>query len=160
MTQSPDVLAADDPSVSRPQHQLGRFSTYAAAEKVVDQLSDAGFPVRHLRITGDGLRSVEQVTHRQTRARAALTGLATGVWAGLAVGLLLSLYATGPATLSVVLGSASIGAVFGTVFGFVSHWTTSGRRDFTSTQTLQADSYTVTVDATHAARATEMAGAL
>ena len=33
---------------------------YAEAQRLVDGLSDAGFPVQHVRIVGDGLHSVER----------------------------------------------------------------------------------------------------
>ncbi|MET0978754.1 MAG: general stress protein, partial [Paeniglutamicibacter terrestris] len=41
---------------------LGRYSTYLDAQKVVDYLADNDFPVSHLTIVGNDLKSVERVT--------------------------------------------------------------------------------------------------
>lgn len=49
-------------------------SSHREAERLVDTLSDAGFPVEHSRTVGHDLRSVEHVTGRLTSGRAALGG--------------------------------------------------------------------------------------
>lgn len=131
----------------RPIHET---TSYSEAERFVDDLSDRGFAVEQLRIVGRGLRSVEQVTGRMTKGRAALAGAATGAWFGVFIGLLFALFVVGPAWWGMMLWSIVIGAVFGAVFGFAGHWATRGRRDFTSVSGLQADTYEVQVDADHA----------
>lgn len=132
---------------------LARETEYAEAQRVVDDLSDRGFPVEHLAIVGRGLSSVERVTGRLTKARAALQGAAGGAWFGLLVGLLIGLFAPPPAWLALIAVSVVVGAAFGAVFGFVAHWNTRGRRDFSSVRTLAAEEYCVTVDPAHADQA-------
>lgn len=132
---------------------LAEFSTYADAQRLVDQLSDEGFPVEHVRIVGTGIRSVEQVTGRLTKGRAALAGAATGAWFGLLIGLLLGLFAIGVSWLAVLVVSILIGAFWGAVFGFAAQWATRGQRDFSSVQRLEAERYSVQVDADYAAEA-------
>ena len=41
----------------------------------------------------------------------------------------------------------------GAVFGYAAHWSTRGRRDFSSAQTLEAQRYDVYIAAEHAASA-------
>ena len=142
---------------SAPQHLLGEFATYEAAEGVVDKLSDGGFPVDRCRIVGTGLRTVEQVTGRLTSRGAAAAGAASGAWLGLLFGLLVGLFAHGPAWFAILLGSVALTAAWMGLFGFVAHRATRGRRDFQSTQNLEAEQYAVYVDATHADDALRLA---
>jgi hypothetical protein len=132
---------------------LATFSNYAEAQRLVDQMSDAGFPVEHVRIVGEDLRTVEHVTGRLTIGKAALAGAATGAWLGLFIGLLIGLFTTGESWLWVMLTSLVLGTFWGTILGAVSHWATRGTRDFASIQTLDAGRYDVYVDASHAADA-------
>ena len=53
---------------------IARFDSYAGAQHLVDRLSDERFPVETVRIVGNGIRSVEDVTGRLTKGRAALYG--------------------------------------------------------------------------------------
>lgn len=131
-------------------------NSYRDAERLVDQLSDAGFPVERARIVGRDLRSVEQVTGRMTKGRAALAGAGGGAWIGLFIGLLFALFVVGPAWWGMLLWSILFGAVFGAVLGFAGHWATRGRRDFSSVSGLQARTYEVEVDAAHADEAREL----
>jgi hypothetical protein len=133
--------------------RLASFPTYLEAQQLVDRMSDDGFPVEHVRIVGDGVRTVEQVTGRLTTTRATLSGAATGAWLGLLIGLLIGLFATGSAWWSILVVSVLFGAVWGAVFGFFAHWATRGQRDFSSVQSLRAQRYDVYVDASHAAEA-------
>ncbi|AAZ55302.1 hypothetical protein Tfu_1264 [Thermobifida fusca YX] len=137
----------------RGQRRIASYATYAEAQRLVDRMSDRGFPVEHVRIIGDGVRTVEQVTGRMTKVKAALAGAGTGAWLGLFVGLLFGLFAIGPAWFWVILVSVAIGALWGAVFGFAAHWATRGQRDFSSVQSLQAERYDVYVNAMHAAQA-------
>jgi hypothetical protein len=134
-------------------HRLASFSNYLDAQRLVDRMSDDGFPVEHVRIVGDGVRTVEQVTGRMTRGRAALMGAGSGAWFGLFIGLLFGLFAVGPGWIWVLLVGLLIGAFWGAVFGFIAHWSTRGQRDFASIMTLQAQRYDVYVDASHASQA-------
>lgn len=141
-----------------PTATLREFPTYEEAQALVDRLSDVGFPVERVRIVGTGIHSVEQVTGRLTKARAAGAGAATGAWFGLLIGLLFAVFAIGPAGLAVLVSSLVVGTLWGTVFGFVAHWTTRGRRDFSSVRGLVADRYAVQVDADVEAEAARAAG--
>ncbi|GAB2809066.1 YflT domain-containing protein [Lentzea nigeriaca] len=132
---------------------LASFSDYVEAQRLVDRMSDDGFPVESVRIVGEGVRTVEQVTGRMTRGRAAAMGAASGAWFGVLVGLLFGLFTAGAAWMWLLLVSLAIGAFWGGVFGFVAHWSTRGQRDFSSVMTLQAQRYEVHVDKEQAARA-------
>lgn len=143
-----------------PQHLLGRFPTYAGAERVVDQLSDRGFPVEHVRIVGNGLRSVEYVTGRLTTGRAAAAGAASGAWFGLLIGLLIGLFSSGSALTGALAVGLLLGAVWGATAGALAHAATRGRRDFASVRGLEAEQYEVHVDAEHADDAIRLAGLL
>lgn len=156
MTDSTPLTAARPETPDGPR-VLAQFTSYPDAQRLVDRLSDDGFPVEHVRIVGNGIHSVEQVTGRLTKGRAALAGAASGAWFGLFIGLLFALFAIGLGWLTIVLGTTLFGALWGALFGFVAHWATRGRRDFSSVQRLEARRYTVEVDAAHADEAARIA---
>ena len=135
--------------------RLGEFGLYREAERMVDRLSNAGFPVERARIVGAGLPSVEQVTGRVTRTRAMLLGAGLGGWLGMLTGLVLALSVAGSAWLSVLLGGLLIGAFSGGLVGFLAHWATDGRRDFAGTTGLEAQRYAVEVDRARATKAVQ-----
>jgi hypothetical protein len=122
---------------------VARYTSYEEAQRAVDRLSDERFPVENIEIIGSGLRLVERVTGRLTRARAAAAGAASGAWFGLFIGLLVGLFSTGPAWIGLILGGLLIGAAWGAIFGFAGHAATRGRRDFSSAQTLTATRYDI-----------------
>lgn len=126
---------------------LARFPGYAGAQRLVDQLSDARFPVERTRIVGNGVRTVEIVTGRLTKARAALYGAGSGAWLGLFIALLFAIFTIGPVWWGVLLTTVALGAAFGALAGFVGHWAAGDSRDFSSLQTLEAAEYEVQVDA-------------
>jgi hypothetical protein len=88
-----------------------------------------------------------------TKGKAALAGSASGAWFGVLVGLLFAIVVVGPLWLWMVLVAVVVGAIWGAIFVFPAHWSTRGRRDFSSVQTLQAQRYDVYVAAEHAAEA-------
>ena len=135
---------------------VASYATYAEAQRAVDALSDAGFPVESVDIVGHDVRLVERVTGRLTNARAAGAGALSGAWFGLFIGLLVGLFTTGPEWIGLMLGGLLIGAIWGAVFGFVAHWLTRGQRDFSSVSSLVAGRYDVTVARTQAERAREL----
>ena len=154
--------AADPNAPSHPggplQRVVSSYGNYAEAQRAVDYLSDNDFPVQKVTIVGQGLRFVEQVTGRLNWGRAALSGLFSGAWTGLFVGLVIGLffpfanggywYAVGTCLV--------IGAVFGLAAGLVGYALSGGKRDFTSTGTMEASRYDIYVDADHAEKAEEM----
>lgn len=137
---------------------LREFTDYADAQRLVDRLSDAGFPVEHVQIVGTGIRTVEQVTGRMTTGKATLYGAASGAWLGVLIGLIFGLLAPGPAWFFIILVGLMCGALWGAVFGFVAHWATKGQRDFSSIQTLEAERYAVLVSDTHQNEARRLVG--
>ncbi|OBI44362.1 hypothetical protein A5707_03505 [Mycobacterium kyorinense] len=143
--------AGAEPPVRR--EVIASFDNYFAAQQLVDRMSDGGFPVEHVRIVGDGVRTVEHVTGRLTNARAAWAGAGAGAWWGLLIGLLFAIFTVGPYWIWALLIAVAIGAFWGAVFGFVAHWSTRGRRDFSSVQTLEAQRYDICVTADHAQEA-------
>ena len=143
---------------SRTTATLREFGSYEEAQQLVDRLSDAGFPVEQVRIVGTGLRSVEQVTGRLTKGRAAAGGALTGAGFGLLIGLLFAVFVIGPFWLGVVLSSVIFGALWGAVVGFVGHWATRGHRDFSSVRGLEAESYAVQVASGYEDEAARAAG--
>lgn len=155
-TENPDGSA----SMLEKRRLLASFQAYDEAQALVDRMSDGGFPVEHLSIVGDGVRTVEHVTGRMTKGRAALAGAGSGAWLGAFVGLLFLIFTVGPLWLWiwVLLLPILIGALFGAVFGFVAHSSTRGRRDFSSVHTLVASRYDVFVSNEHAEAAARYVG--
>jgi hypothetical protein len=103
-----NVLATVAPTATR--RTITSATSYEAAARAVDRLSDQGFPGRAVRIVGTGLCYVEQVSGRLTTGRAASTD--AGSFFG------------------VLAFSLVVGLVFGGLVGAVSHFMTQGRRDF------------------------------
>src|SRR5688572_7277469 len=99
---------------------LGSYATYQEAQRVVDQLSDAKFPVQHVGIIGKDVRITERVTGRMTVIRAALAGMATGAWFGLLVGFVF--WIVSPWAPEAVLSGVLLGAFFGAAWGAVAHF--------------------------------------
>jgi len=133
--------------------------TATEAQRAVDRLSDASFPVEEVEIVGRDLRFVERVTGRLTTGRATLAGAGTGAWWGLFIGLLVGLFTTDSEWLGLVLGGLAIGAVWGAVFGFVAQWATHGQRDFSSLRSLAAGRYDLMVSEKQAESAQQLLGA-
>jgi hypothetical protein len=143
------------PRAERATVAVASYPDYASAQRAVDFLADNKFPVDRVRIVGSDLRLVEQVHGRMTIGRAALAGAGTGAWFGLLIGILLGAFAVG-AWWRVLLFAVVAGVVWGATFGALAHAMTRGQRDFTSTPTLQADKYTIIVDADVVHQAREM----
>src|ERR671921_2784632 len=132
---------------------VAQYRTYTEAQDAVDHLSENRFPIHRVRIVGHGLTSVERVTGRMTKGRAALAGAATGAWIGLLIGALLALFTPGFIWLGALTTSIGLGAIWGAVIAFTGHWATRGRRDFTSLHGLAAERYDVVVSHDSAAEA-------
>ena len=127
--------------ISAAWNTVARFDDYESAQRAVDRLSDDGFPVEKLDIVGSGLRLVERVTGRLTKARAAGAGALSGMWAGLLFGILLGLFTSGHSFFAVAATGAALGVAWGAVFGYVAHARTRGQRDFSSVRGLIATHY-------------------
>lgn len=121
---------------------LGVFEEYTDAQKAVDTLSDADFPVENCLIVGTDLKQLERVTARLTWGRVALGGVITGLWFGLFVGLIFALFSQQNA-LSLLLSVALYGALFGLVWVLIGYAFTRGARDFQSVSQVVATRYEV-----------------
>ena len=136
---------------------LGVFDSYQQAQRVVDYLSDHDFEVHKLAIVGTDLRSVERVTGRLTRGKAAVAGASSGFWLGLFVGIVFLIFST-KGQVGFLITTPLLGAVFGLIWsqlGF-SAITRGGARDFTSVSQLVATKYQVLVGHRFAERAHEL----
>lgn len=136
---------------------LGVYDAYAQAQGVVDYLSDNEFAVRNLAIVGTDLRSVERVTGRLTRGKAAAAGAASGLWIGLFVGIAFSLFST-QGQLGFLITTPLLGAAFGMIWsqlGFTA-LTRGGTRDFSSVSQVVATKYEVLMEHKLAERARAM----
>jgi hypothetical protein len=143
----------------RPRRSVAAYDTYADAQRAVDRLSDAGFPVEKVAIVGHGLRYMEQVTGRMTVGRAAMMGAFQGATIGALFAVLLGLLFTtdpDPALLLLLLYAVAAGALMGALLGALLHAATHGRHDFASSPGLAAERYEIRVDADVADRAAEL----
>jgi hypothetical protein len=122
---------------------VASFDDYDGAQAAVDRLSDEGFPVERVRIVGEGLTFVEDVTGRRNYGRAAGEGAAYGALVAGFIGLLFGLGLFG----------FVFGAVVGAMTGLVVHWSTKGKRDFSSVPSMTAARFQVLADAEFAADA-------
>ncbi|WP_188669181.1 general stress protein, partial [Tersicoccus solisilvae] len=124
---------------------VGRYGSYLDAQKAVDYLADHDFPVQHVSIVGNDLKSVEVVTGKLSYPRVALSGAASGAMFGLFIGFLFSLFG-GSGGLAALIPSVLIGAVFWMIIGVISYAMQGGKRDFSSTSQVIASSFDVVVD--------------
>jgi len=136
---------------------LATFPDYDSAQALVDKLSDARFDVTQVRIVGNELRSVEQVTGRLTAAKAAGKGAASGAWFGAFAGAFLTFFSSGLVWIVAILAGLIVGAVAGALYGAIAHGLSRGRRDFSSYRSVEATDYTVMVTAEHAVEASTVA---
>lgn len=153
-----DTSSTDAPRLSRSRDVIASYPEYADAQRAVDSLSDRSFPVQHLSIVGEELRTVERVTGRLTTGKAALAGAGSGAAFGALLGFLLGLFTVAPFVtgLALALYGLLLGAVLGAAFGAIGHAALGGRRDFSSVRGLAAGRYDVVCDTEYAARATEL----
>jgi Heat induced stress protein YflT domain len=132
---------------SRSRVTIASYSSYGAAERAVDWLSDQGYAVEHVAIVGKGLRSVEQVTSRMSGGRAALIGAGEGALLGMLFALLFGLFFSGPDFGGLLLYSVVVGGLFGCTVGLFTYALGSdGQRDFVSDTSIEADHYEIQAD--------------
>jgi hypothetical protein len=140
---------------------LGVYDVYPQAQRVVDYLSDQGFPVRNVAIVGTELKSIERVTGRLTRGKVALAGAISGLWIGLFVGIAFALFSD-KGQLGFLITTPLLGAVFMLIWsqlGFAAA-TQRGTRDFASVSQIVATKYEVLVEHNEAARARDLLAAM
>jgi len=135
---------------------VGSYADYADAERVVDMLSDKGFPVEHVTIIGRDMHMVERVTGRIGYLEAALRGALSGALAGVLIGWLFFVFDWFSPVVArgwLILDGLWFGAVVGASVGLIAHALLRGRRDFDSIVGMEADHYDVLVDQDVADRA-------
>lgn len=131
------------------RHLVRSYPSYGEAEKAVDALGDDGFPVERLTIVAEDLRFVEDVTGRRGYLDEGLGGAASGAVIGASLGFVMGLFSLVDPLISglaLAVYGALFGAVIGLLVGVLSHWVSAGRRDFTSSRSLEAGRYDVVAD--------------
>ncbi|MFF0904089.1 UNVERIFIED_CONTAM: general stress protein [Kocuria sp. CPCC 205316] len=121
---------------------IGRYASYADAQKAVDHLADEQFEVDRIAIVGNDLKSVEQVTGRLSYPKVAGQGALNGMVFGAFLGMILSLLG-GEQWLSTLLVSVLMGGAFWMLLATITYAMQRGKRDFTSTNQIVATSYDV-----------------
>jgi len=153
--------AASGPQIRR--RTIATYSSYREAERAVDSLSDAGFPVERVSIVGRDLRYVEQVTGRTGWLDSALRGLLTGALVGVLIGWLFAIFDWFDPLVArgwLILDGLWFGAVVGLLAGLLGYALTRGRRDFLAVGGLEAQRYDVVVDEEVADEALRVLGTL
>lgn len=135
---------------------LGTFHKYEEAQRAIDVLSDAQFPVENCLIVGTDLKQLERITGRLTWGRVLLGGALSGIWLGLFVGLIFALFDPGNNMIGLVGATMAFGAVFGIVWAAIGYAFTGGRRDFSSVSQIVPSKYEVLAEHKVAQQAREI----
>ena len=129
------------------------------AERAIELLAEAGFPVERTAIVGRDLEAVEDVRGPVDRTQSALRGVAVGGASGALFGWLFGLLgAVDPliAGLLLALYGFALGAVVGALLGIALAFAEGGRRHFSSQGHIRAGRYEVEVDVDEADRAARL----
>lgn len=133
----------------RARRTIASCTTYQETERAVDHLSDQGFPVERVAISGQDVRLVEQVTGRMVYGGAALHGAARGALPGALIGWIFGLLnwldPVGSGLLLPLYGLV-FGALVGALLGLLVRAALRGRRDFASVSFMQPSRYDVVAD--------------
>ena len=156
---SPVRPGADVFKLEYPQ-SLGVFPSYDEAQKVVDHLADAQFPVENLCIVGTELKSVERVLGRRTWGTVLWSGVQSGFTTGLVMGLVMWLFLPTENGVVLMLTALGIGIVIGVAMQALSYWLSRGKRDFTSVSQTVATRYELLSEHKVAAKARELIAAM
>ncbi|MGH3948028.1 MAG: general stress protein [Pseudonocardiaceae bacterium] len=136
---------------------IGSYGTYEEAQRAVDYLADADFPIEDVTMVGVDLMLVERVIGRLTWGKILGRGALSGAWFGLFVGLLLSIFsATEGINYAPVFVGLSAGIVFGLVSAAIVYSSTKGHRDFSSASQLVAGRYDVLCQPRNAERGRDL----
>ncbi len=139
---------------------VGVYNTYDEAQKVVDYLADARFPVENLCIVGTELRSVERVLGRRSWRTVIGQGVQSGVSTGLMIALLMWLFVPTENPLVLALYALGIGIAVGIAMAALGYWMSQGKRDFTSVSQTIATKYEVLAEHKVAGNARELLAAM
>jgi hypothetical protein len=135
---------------------VGVYNSYDEAQRVVDFLSDARFPVENLCIVGTELRSVERVLGRRSWRTVIGQGVQSGVSTGLMITLLMWLFVPNDNPLLLALYALGIGIMVGIAMAALGYWMSRGKRDFTSVSQTIATKYEVLAEHKVVAQAREL----
>jgi len=144
------ILASQPETDRRELTVVASFDEYADAERAVDRLADEGFPVAGLKVVGEGLALVEDVTGHRGYDRAGYEGAVSGALVAGVLGVLFGLLNWfEPLISALLLGiyGVVLGAALGSMLGLIAHWTTRGARDFSSVRSIRARRYDVLAEA-------------
>lgn len=122
---------------------VGVYGTYDEAQRVVDFLADARFPVENLCIVGTELRSIERVLGRRSWGTVLGAGVQSGLSTALIVTVIMALFGQGENLLGLFLTALVIGIVIGVLMSAFGYWMSRGRRDFRSVSQTMATKYEV-----------------
>lgn len=125
---------------------ISTYDSYSNAQKAVDTLAKANFPVNQVAILGNDIRSVERVTGKLSYGRVAWMGALSGAYLGLFLALLLMIVQPGEGIGGIFAAAIAIGAGFGMLFGVLSYAMNKQRRDFSSVMQLVAGRYDLITD--------------
>ena len=135
---------------------VGVYNTYDEAQRVVDFLADARFPVQDLCIVGTDLRSIERVLGRLSWGRVIGAGVQSGLTTGLMITLLMWIFMPTANFLLLVLYALSIGIVVGVAMAALGYWMSQGKRDFRSVSQTIATKYELLAEHKVATQAREL----
>lgn len=158
---TPFGTAPQNPANGLPRGEvLGRYESYLDAQKVVDFLADNDFPVMHVSIIGNDLKSVERVTSKLSYPRVAAAGAMQGASFGIFIGLLLAFFNGGNDWMVQILSAMGLGMAMWMIVGVVGYSFKRGKRDFASSSHVMATCYDVVVEFAHINAARALAGKL
>ncbi len=139
---------------------VGNFASYEDAQRAVDHLADAQFPVENLAIVGTDLRSIERVLGRRTWGTVISQGVQSGLSTGLLVAFLMWILQPQANFLVLLLSALVIGILIGIAFAALGYWMAQGRRDFTSVSRTVATRYELLSEHKVAGQARELLATL
>lgn len=135
---------------------VGVYQTYDEAQKAVDHLADANFPVQNLCIVGTDLKSVERVLGKRSWGTVLGSGAQSGISTGLMVTLVMWLFLPGAEFYVLLLTALAIGILIGVAMAALGYWMSQGKRDFTSVSQTVATRYEILSEHKVAAQARDL----
>jgi hypothetical protein len=135
---------------------VASFSSYAEAERAVEYLVEADFPVEHVSIIGRDLQLDERVTGRVSPPGATLRGAGGGAVTGFVIGWVFGWFDwLHPLVASGLLALYGLifGAIVGALFGLLTWALARGQHEYESVRALRPARYDLLVDAVYADRA-------
>jgi outer membrane lipoprotein SlyB len=130
---------------TRLEEIVATFETHSEAERAVQALASAGFPVEKGAIVARGIHLVEQVTGRTTSWRAATKGAVIGAIAGAVVGFAFGTSGAIDVGVGLAFWGLLLGAIAGAVVGWACYVAEHDGPVFESTSAFRASTFDVVV---------------